>query len=112
MTRSVPEFDATITWSEGGAPREYEIGERLIHPARFPEDGEVWPAKEAWSIVLELKHHVRRGDDESEGRVHFFIGNAPHGRLKSGREFDFYMGPKLLGRVWIGERTGLVEADA
>ena len=112
MNRPVPEFDATITWAEGGAPREYQIGERLIHPSRFPEDGDVWPAKESWSIVLELKHHVERGDEESDARIHFFMGNGPHHRLRAGRAFDFYIGPQLLGRVWIGERTGLVEADA
>lgn len=87
-----------VTWipPEQGGRSAPPSGPRYISVARFDEDGENWQ-KAAWSVVLEFERN--QGLQRCLAEVRFLSQGGPIERLKSGRSFALFEGPKYVADV-------------
>lgn len=75
---------------------------RYVALSRFPEDGPAWPDG-AWSVELffEPPPPEQASNDESEGKVKFLVGDAPHGRMRVGAWFELFEGLTKVADVEV-----------
>lgn len=87
----IPAARVRLTWF-GGDPEPTDGVYSTT--ARFEEDVD-WPSGETWSVVLAF--------DRGNVSAYFLSAEAPHHRLRAGRQFEMYEGTR---------RTALVEVLA
>lgn len=100
-----PRVRVKVCWTppeEGGRVFVPQVG-RYSAVTQFPEDG---PNQEvAWSIVidLDLPSPPAAGRGASFAHARFLFDTAPHERLKPGRTFDLFEGPRKVASVEVLE---------
>lgn len=95
-----PRFRAEVHWlspADGGRSA-LPAAVRYSTVSRFIED-EDWPDGDVWSVFIEFDRPPSDENNPSPGWVEFLSPEAPHGRLRPGRSFDLYEGPRRVASV-------------